>query len=145
MLIPVTGGLITPVGMETQPGLTQPIFRMIIKGGIAYLIAWAGENMMGRRAFEPVFLGGAVEVIHDFVRTFFAPVAPVLAGDTPPLGVLPYPYTEIGSYPYPLLGTEPDLLEGDEPDLLEGDEPDLLEGDEPDLLEGADEEADIVF
>jgi hypothetical protein len=137
MLIPVTGGLMTPVGMETQPGLTQPIFRMIIKGGIAYLIAWAGENMMGRRAFEPVFLGGAVEVIHDFVRTFFAPAVPILAGDTPALGALPYPYTEfspeLGTYPYPLLGMDEDILEGEE-----DEEVDILEGEE-------DEETDIVF
>jgi hypothetical protein len=119
MLMPVAGGLLVPAGVAPQPGLTQPIFRMVLKGGIAYLIAWAGENMMGRRAFEPVFLGGAVEVIHDFVRTFFAPAMPILAGDDRlaawpyPLEALPYPE----EVEYPFAGVYPDL--GDERDELD--------------------------
>ena len=56
-----------------------------MKFGLAYLATWIAEQMMGRRVFTPVFLGGAVEGVQDVVRTYIAPAFPALAASEFPL------------------------------------------------------------
>lgn len=62
-----------PAGMGQQP-----IVRIMVKGGLAYLVAWGGEKLLGRRYFMPLFLGGALEAVQDLVKTFLAPSFPAL-------------------------------------------------------------------
>lgn len=75
------------VGNMVMPmiGVTQPIARIGVKAGLAYVTAWGVEMMMGRGVFTPVFLGGMAEVIQDTVRNFISPMFPALAAAEYPL------------------------------------------------------------
>lgn len=82
-----TGNLVTPMLGQMGGGAGQPIVRMGIKLAIAYGTAWLLENFMGRRVFVPTFIGGSIEVIQDFTRTFISPMIPALAQAEYPLEV----------------------------------------------------------
>lgn len=60
----------------TPPSLTG----IAAKLGVAYGVAWAAENFVGRDKFKPVFIGGVVSAIQDFVSLYMAPTFPALAG-----------------------------------------------------------------
>jgi len=84
------GNMVTPA-----IGITSPIARMAVKGGIAYI----GGNFLisrfaGRRAGEMFMVGGLVEVIGDAVKTWLAPSIPALAAYQEPLEV-----SDVGAYP----------------------------------------------
>ncbi len=91
------------VGNMTAPMLAgmggdQPVIRVGLKLGIAYLSAWALSSFMGSRVFMPAMLGGSIEAIQDAVKTFIAPTFPMLAANYEPLelyyeprGMLPGP------------------------------------------------------
>jgi hypothetical protein len=80
------------VGNMVMPmiGVTQPIARIAVKGGLAYGTAWGLSMLLGnRRVFLPLFLGGMAEVIQDVVRTYISPMIPALAAAEYPLEVYP--------------------------------------------------------
>lgn len=88
----------------------QPLMRMAVKAGTAYLFAWGWEVMMrDKRNFTPIFLGGAMSVVEDIIATYIAPTFPMLAGDN--YGV--YPHQAMGVYPqlgqhYPYVAENPE-------------------------------------
>lgn len=81
----IVGNMITPL----LGGLTmgQPLVRMGTKLGVAYLAAWMLEFVGGRHVFTPAFIGGSIEVIQDFAKTFIAPMIPALGAYQEPLEV----------------------------------------------------------
>ncbi len=86
------------VGNMVMPaiGVTQPLARIAVKGGLAYGTAWGLSFLLGdRRVFMPLFLGGMAEVIQDTVRTYISPMIPALAAAEYPLEV----YPEMGQLP----------------------------------------------
>lgn len=100
MATKVTGNFIAP--MLPMAPENQPMMRIAIKAGTAYLAAWAGEVLMGqRRVFMPMFLGGAMSAVEDVIKTYVAPTFPMLADDLdiyPPLvgsGAYVSPDTEL--------------------------------------------------
>ena len=106
------------VGNMVMPmiGVTQPMARIAVKGGLAYGTAWGLSMLLGdRRVFMPLFLGGMAEVIQDVVRTYISPMIPALAAAEYPLeaypemGQLPE-YAEVGAYPE-VLGQEVEVAQ----------------------------------
>jgi len=81
----VVGNMVTPM----LGGLTmgQPIMRMATKLGVAYLGAWLLEMGFGKRVFTYAFVGGSMEVVQDFAKTFIAPMFPMLGAYQEPLEV----------------------------------------------------------
>lgn len=77
------GNTVTPMFV----GITgdQPLFRMAIKLGVAYLGAWALEMGFGRKVFVPAFVGGSLEVAQDAIKTYVAPTFPFLSAYQEPL------------------------------------------------------------
>lgn len=73
----VVGNFVTPMvaGMVGD----QPIMRIGLKLGVAYLTAWGLSNFMGSRVFIPAMLGGSISALQDAVSTFIAPTFPMLA------------------------------------------------------------------
>lgn len=80
----VVGNLAAP--MLGGLGGDQPVIRIGIKFGIAYVSAWALSSFMGSRVFMPAMLGGSIEAIQDAVKSFIAPTFPMLAANYEPLG-----------------------------------------------------------
>lgn len=99
------------VGNMVMPmiGVTQPMARIAVKGGLAYGTAWGLSMVLGdRRVFLPLFLGGMAEVIQDIVRTYISPMIPALAAAEYPLEV----YPEMGQLPEyaESMGAYPEVL-----------------------------------
>lgn len=71
---------------------TMPIVRIIGKGGVAWVLGFAGKRLLGEKAGQLLMLGGLVEALSDAVRTYVSPFVPQLAGD---MGS----YPSLSSYP----------------------------------------------
>lgn len=83
MTTKVVGNMITP--MITGMVGDQPIFRIAVKLGVAYISAWGLSSFMGSRVFMPAMIGGSLEAVQDAVKTFIAPTFPMLAANYEPL------------------------------------------------------------
>ncbi len=79
----VVGNMVSP--MIAGAIGDQPIVRIGLKLGVAYLSAWGLSSFMGSRVFMPAMLGGSLEAIQDAVKTFIAPTFPMLAANYEPL------------------------------------------------------------
>lgn len=83
MTTKVVGNMVTP--MVSGIAGDQPIMRIAVKVGVAYLSAWGLASFMGQRVFMPAMLGGSIEAIQDAIKTFIAPTFPMLAANYEPL------------------------------------------------------------
>lgn len=106
----VVGNFVTPM---LGPAIAGPGMRIAIKAGVAYLVAWGGEMMMGRRFFMPLFLGGSAEVLQDIVSTYLKPMFPMLGADEYDMTA----YPELSAYPS--LSAYPELEMGQEASMYE--------------------------
>jgi hypothetical protein len=77
MTTKVVGNFVTP--MVAGFVGDQPIMRIAVKLGVAYISAWGLSSFMGQRVFAPAMIGGAMGAIQDVVTTFIAPTFPMLA------------------------------------------------------------------
>lgn len=77
MTTKVVGNFVNPMiaGMVGD----QPIMKIGVKLGVAYLSAWALSNFIGAKVFAPAMLGGSMDAIQEAVRVFIAPTFPMLA------------------------------------------------------------------
>lgn len=77
MATKVVGNFVTPMvgGIVGE----QPLMRMGLKLGVAYLSAWGLSSFLGQRVFMPAMIGGSMEVVTDAIKTFIAPTFPMLA------------------------------------------------------------------
>lgn len=85
MTTKVVGNMAAP--MLAGIGGDQPLIRIAMKLGVAYLSAWGLESFVGRRVFVPAMIGGSLEAIQDAVKTFIAPTFPMLAANYEPLEI----------------------------------------------------------
>lgn len=85
MTTKVVGNMVTP--MITGMVGDQPIFRIAVKLGVAYISAWGLSSFMGSRVFMPAMIGGSLEAVQDAVKTFIAPTFPMLAANYEPLQI----------------------------------------------------------
>lgn len=83
MTTKVVGNMVTP--MVAGIAGDQPLMRIAVKIGVAYLSAWGLASFMGQRVFMPAMLGGSIEAIQDAVKTFIAPTFPMLAANYEPM------------------------------------------------------------
>lgn len=73
----VVGNVLTP--MVAGFVGDQPVMRIGVKLGVAYLTAWGLSSFMGSRVFIPAMIGGSIGALQDAVATFIAPTFPMLA------------------------------------------------------------------
>lgn len=77
MATKVVGNFVTP--MVSGFVGDQPVMKIGVKLGVAYLAAWGLSSFMGQRVFVPAMLGGSMDAIQEAVKTFIAPSFPMLA------------------------------------------------------------------
>ncbi len=115
MTTKVVGNMVTP--MIAGVVGDQPIVRIGVKLGVAYVSAWALSSFMGSRVFMPAMIGGSLEAIQDAIRTFIAPTFPMLAANYEPLQLYYEPRAQMQRLPARRgLGTYYDLGDGLSPD-----------------------------
>lgn len=60
-------------------GISGDLPRLAIKSAVAFGVAYLGGMLLGSGARNSLMLGGAVEVMHDAVKTYVSPFVPLLA------------------------------------------------------------------
>jgi hypothetical protein len=91
----------------------QPIFRIAVKLGVAYISAWGLSSFMGQRVFMPAMIGGSLEAIQDAIKTFIAPTFPMLAANYEPLQIYYEPRVPAVAARRRAMGLYPELGLGD--------------------------------
>lgn len=90
----VTGGFVANkiVGGMVLPmiGVSQPLARIAVKGGVAVGLGFLGRQFLGRSAGNLLMLGGLVDTLGDAIQTYVAPMVPALQVSA---------YPELSSYP----------------------------------------------
>lgn len=87
------GAVLPSIGIAASP---PSLTGIAAKLGTAYGVAWLGEKFIGGDKFKPIFIGGVVSAIQDFVTLYIAPSVPALAG----------PY-DLGAYYRPAMMAPP--------------------------------------